>query len=238
MSDLRVSHCSAYNLGNLIRAEPTTRGVLYFVACFFPLQIIWLSKMYFTSRVVVHDDVYHRMYEFAALVVLGTAVLHIRPVEILSDPKNHKDMFALSLAFALSGLIGWGRAIDLYFKGVGQQPAVKNSGRRDIAWSLLTVGCYVAAAVVSGLDYYGSNESATSSYPKSDSYHAEVENGNATVGEDSHRSRRLAAADESSSYETYENNLPIYLILAGSLGYIVSLAIMVWVLPGGGKHKE
>lgn len=194
--------------------------------------------MYFTSRVVIHDDVYHRMYEFGVLIVLGTAVLHIRPVEILSDPKSNRDAFGLSLALAISGILGWGRTIELYFNGVGQ-PAIKNTAKRDIMWSMPTTLLYIAAAFVAGFEYFGNQEStATSSYSMSDDHGYEADLGNLTVDEGHRRSRVLAAIEESSSYETYENNLPIYLLLAGSLWYMVSMAVMVLVLPGGGKHKE
>jgi hypothetical protein len=72
----------------------------------------------------------------------------------------------------------------------------------------------------------------------SDDHGYEADLGNLTVDEDHRRSRVLATIEESSSYETYENNVPIYLLLAGSLWYMVNMAVMVLVLPGGGKHKE
>lgn len=107
----------AYNLGNLLRAEPTSRGILYFVGCFYPLQVIWNQKMYYDARYWNPEDAYHRLYEFANLVVLGTTVLYIRPVEIMSDPKNHIDMFVFSLAASLATLLAIGRSVEMYFKG-------------------------------------------------------------------------------------------------------------------------
>lgn len=73
--------------------------------------------MYYDARFWNPEDAYHRLYEFAILVVLGTAVLYIRPVEILSDPKNHIDMFVFSLAVALATLMAIGRSVEVYFKG-------------------------------------------------------------------------------------------------------------------------
>jgi hypothetical protein len=178
------------------------------------------------------------MYEFGVLIVLGTAVLHIRPVEILSDPKSNRDAFGLSLALAISGVLGWGRTIELYIKGVGQ-PAIKNTAKRDIFWSMPTTLLYIAAAFVAGFEFFGNQKSTTNnSYSMSDDHGYEADLGNLTVDEDHRRSRVLATIEESSSYETYENNVPIYLLLAGSLWYMVNMAVMVLVLPGGGKHKE
>lgn len=197
--------------------------------------------MYFASRVVIHDDVYHRMYEFGALVVLGTAVLHIRPISILSDPKKNIDMFALALTFAISGFVGWGRAIELYFKGVGQ-PAVKNAARRDIIWSIPTVILYITAAFVAGFEYFDNHSSSysTSDYTTTDSAGYEDDHVNSTASNQGSRRILAAAAESQTSYpyeDNYENNTPIYLLLGGSLGFIFSLALMVFVLPGGGKHR-
>lgn len=36
---------SAYNLGNIIRYEPTSRGLFYFVGLFSPIMFVWTSKM-------------------------------------------------------------------------------------------------------------------------------------------------------------------------------------------------
>lgn len=194
--------------------------------------------MWFTSRVVIHDDVYHRMYEFGALIVLGSAVLYIRPVDILSDLKNNGDMFGLSLAFSIAGVVGWGRSIEVYFKGVGQ-PAMKSAMRRDVLWFMPSVLCFFAATFIAGFESFGSHEeSYTASYSAAgDDDHAdEAEYGNSTSIEEEHR--MLAAAEESSSYVVDKNDVPAYLLVAGSLLYIGSLALMVLMLPGGGMHKE
>ena len=191
--------------------------------------------MWFTSRVVIHDDVYHRMYEFGALIVLGSAVLHIRPVDILSDLKSNRDMFGLSLAFSISGIVGWGRSIEVYFKGMGQ-PAMKSAMRRDVLWFMPSVLCFFAATFLAGLESFGSQESYSTSYPTGDDHVDETDYGNSTAEED-HR-LLAAAAEQLSSYEVDKNDVPAYLLVAGSMLYIGSLALMVLMLPGGGKHKE
>jgi len=209
---------------------------MYFVACFFPLQIFWVNKMFFASRVLVHDDVYHRMYDFATLIILGSAVLHIRTVEILSDSQTNRDMFAMCFSFSVMGLLSWARSIEVYFKGIGQ-PAIKNAMRRDIFWVMPTFLCFFVAAGIAGSDYLNSDKSTTynSSYPKSDDHAYEEYPGNSTK-DDTHR--LLAGTDESSSYATYTNDLPVYFMIAGSLLYILSIAVMILVLPKGEKHKE
>jgi hypothetical protein len=89
---------AAYNVGNIIKYSPTSQGFLYFVGCFWAVMYMWLDKMHYDARFYTHDDIYHRLFEVAVLVVLATAVLHIRPVEFLSSPSVFVDMFAYCLA--------------------------------------------------------------------------------------------------------------------------------------------
>lgn len=244
----RCHSCSAYNLGTLLKTEPTSRGFLYFISCFFPLQILWIQKMFYDSRFAIpHDDVFHRMYEFAGLVLLATAVLYIRPVSILADPTNHIDMFCFSLSIALAMILGCGRAVELYVKGIGQ-PALKSAAKRDVFMTLCPLICYIAAAFVSGLEYYDhsriiihTNTTNDKSVNDNHYYADNKSEQNSTSFEDVQDRRVLAAemATNSATYDTVnENNLPIYLILAGGILFSLSLSIMVLTLPGGGKHKE
>jgi hypothetical protein len=200
--------------------------------------------MYFDSRFATPDDVYHKLYEFAVLVVLGTAVLHIRPVAILSDPRNNIDMFCFSLSLAIAGVMGCGRSIELYFMGVGQ-PALKTTSVRDFLWSVFVVSFYTAAAIVSGLEYYGHVESADSYFNDTDygydSDYGYADDSNKTSYEDKDDHRGLAGSESSSAasyYTAYEDDVPIYLMLIGSVAFILIMVVTVLSLPGGGKHKE
>lgn len=173
------------------------------------------------------------MYEFAVLIVLATAVLHIRPVAILSDPKNNLDMFCLSISLATASALGLGRVLELYYNGVGQ-PALKNAARRDLIWFSFITSWYIAASFVSGLEYFGNNDKSTAAYPKEDEYGYEDIN-STTYDDDHHR----FLAESGSDYSTvYENNIPIYLVLAGSMSYTFGMLVTVMTLPGGGRHKE
>ena len=42
----------AYNLGNVLREDPTNQGFLYFCACFLPLIGLWQLKLFWDSRFV------------------------------------------------------------------------------------------------------------------------------------------------------------------------------------------
>eukprot|EP00934_Nitzschia_sp_Nitz4_P007984 Nitzschia sp. Nitz4//scaffold8_size234185//202587//204558//NITZ4_001296-RA/size234185-processed-gene-0.405-mRNA-1//-1//CDS//3329559923//7974//frame0 len=226
----------AYNLGSLLKEDPSTKSFLYFLGCFFPLQTIWSQKMYYDSRFWVPDDVAHKLYEFAILILLGSAVVHIRPVATLSDTKHNVDMFAFALAIGLAILMGCGRFVDVFFNGVGQ-PAMKVAAKREIAWSIAIACWYFAGTLVAGLDYYSEDETHSST----DNYYS---GGNESTGDKFASTEaptvhhRVLATSTYSATADYENNLPIWLVLCGSLTFVVGLAVIVLTLPGGGKHKE
>ena len=75
---------AAYNVGNIIVASPTGTGLLYFIGTFLPLIIKWQEKTYYDSRYATDDDLFHRFFEVAVLLVVSTAVVHVRPVEFMS----------------------------------------------------------------------------------------------------------------------------------------------------------
>lgn len=135
---------AAYNLSSIIQADPNAQGFLYFCGCYFAVLWMWLDKMYFDSRFYVRDDVWHRLFEVTVLVVLATAVLHIRPVEFLESPSEHVDMFAFSLACVLQNFLTIWRYVEIYFWVDGQE-AAKKSARRDMFAKLMPLGFYLAA---------------------------------------------------------------------------------------------
>jgi hypothetical protein len=229
----------AYNLGSLIRAELTSRGVLYFVGCFYPIMAIWLQKMFYNARFFIPDDAFHRYYEFAGLVVLATAVLHIRPVSILENSADNVDMFTYALSIALANVLTMGRALEVMLTVKGE-PAAKAAARRDLLWFFPMLFFYVAAAIVSGLEFYGKdsgNHSDGDGYSSYESDYNSTEYNSTEYGDDSHRS--MAAAETATTdYHAEANDLPIWLILAGGMTNIAGMALMVLWLPDGGKHKE
>jgi len=210
---------AAYNLSTIIRESPTREGLLYFCGCFFAVMWQWLDKMYYDSRFYTRDDVWHRIFEVAVLVVLATAVLHIRPVVFMETPSKYVDMFAFSLACVLQNVLTMVRYVEIYFFVDGEE-AARKSARRDLFAKMLPTGFYVAAMVVSAVEYY----------EKKDVY-----------GDDAHRGLAEEAADTydttSSSYST--TDLPIWLLLGATFSSTIwQWTMIVCCFPGGGRHKE
>jgi hypothetical protein len=223
----------AYNLGTLILAEPTARGVFYFVGCFYPVQSVWGQKMYYDARYVVKDDIFHRFYEIAILVVLATAVLHIRPVSILSNPADNIDMFTFALSISLANLLGIGRSLEIGLS-VESEKCAKRAGLRDVKWYSIVFFLFLASTIVSGLEFYRDDD-VYDDHSTGNVYESEKNN---TDYGDEHRRSMAASGTETGYYNSYVNDIPIWLMTGGSLVHVFGLVFMVLFLPGGGKHKE
>ena len=219
----------AYNLGNLLKSEPSAKGILYFCGCFWPLMILWLQKMHFDSRFYARDDLYHRIYEFTVLVVLATAVLHIRPVSVMSDTTNNVDMFTFSLAISIGTLLVIGRSVEFFVVGVDGEPAAKAHSKRDIPIVALSGCFYIAAAIYSGVKYFSDDDTDEDS-----------SNYESTSADDDHHRMLAAAAPTTSAYPSEDTtNIPVILTLLGGVSFFFSatIAVVFFVLPNG-QHKK
>jgi len=155
------------------------------------------------------------------LVPLATAVLHIRTVPILSDPKNHVDMFAFSLSIAIAHVLMLLRSLEVmicqrWFKTQGLYLEAYRNSRRDFIWIGIPTLFFIAASVYAGIQHYGENE-GSSSY-----------------------NRKLAASEKTSAGSA-EDDLPVYLNLGAIVATQLLLAVLVFLVFGNFRkidHKE
>lgn len=147
---------AAYNLGSLIRASPTSMGLLYFLGCFYPIMMIWFTKTFYDSRFDAGNDLYHKVYEVLVTVVLATAVLYIRPVAYLSTPAQNEDIFVFATCISISSLLAIGRSVDIILN-VDGEPAAKTVGKFDIKMFASMLVFYLLAAVVSAISHFGTD---------------------------------------------------------------------------------
>lgn len=191
--------------------------------------------MSFDSRFFTRDDMWHRVYEFAVLVVLATAVLHIRPVRILSDAENTIDMFVYCLSIAIGNSLSIGRMVEILISVEGE-PAAKVVARRDIVMLLGSTSFFLAAAVVAGVKYYDGHGSS-SSYA-TDEAHPEY-GGYDTANHTDDHDRFLAGAAESPYEPVGHFDTPVWLVIIGSLMNNVTLVTsVIFCMPGGERYKE
>jgi hypothetical protein len=210
---------ATYNVSYILVDSPSKEGLLYAAGTFLPIMSVWTTKVFYDSRYVTEDDIFHRCVNVYLLVLLAVAVLHIRPVKVLSDAAGEISMFVFSLVLVLERLLVVVAMLEVHFFGVGQK-ARKPASLRDIRGQCASLPFYVAALTVSAIEYFGSG-----------------------VG-----GRRLAAAEEDayessgneSSYSAKETtDVPIWLCLAGFIATMASLIVQVIIcFPSGGKHKD
>ncbi|KAL7564133.1 hypothetical protein ACA910_021108 [Epithemia clementina (nom. ined.)] len=209
---------AAYNLGNLLREDPSPRGLLYLVGCFFPIMGIWTSKMFYAARFFVVDDIFHRLYEVATLMPLATSVLHIQTVPILSDLKNNIDMFAFTLSISIGVFLNLLRSAEIiicqhYLQTDGLYPEAYYSSWRDIIWGLPFFCFSLLATIYSAIQYYGnsSNDDRAAADMKYDDNH-----------------RVLAAGQSDAATEPgSEDDVAIWLSLFGPSSIVVVLFVYV-----------
>jgi Bacterial low temperature requirement A protein (LtrA) len=220
---------AAYNTGNVLVEEPSYRGLLYFLAMFFPMMGLWLEKSFYDSRfVVVEEDVFHRIFELAVLVALAAAVLHIRPVDIMSNGKENVDTFAFCLSVFIGQALNEWRYLEVYFFGIGQT-VIKEEAKRHWKMGAIYFITVLIATVLAGIEHYGSRseEEETKQYEsQADAYDYDTRN---------------LAGSTASSYTTShaEYDLPVYLILAAYVLRWLHMAVdIMFFFPSGGKHKE
>jgi len=253
---------AAYNLSNIVLADPNALGVLYFIGLFGPIMAEWYSRMYCDSRFSFGDDPFHRLFEVINLCFLATAVVHIRTVDVMSNPSKYPDMFAYALGLTLLTFMSICRNIQLMLFAEGE-PAAKIVAKRDMVNQAGQFAFYVAATIVAGTQYYstttGGGSGSDYGYGNEDSHRFLLHAGNLCAGAmdlleafSSTCGIHLRSLAEASEYDTkasadssgYEyggystTHIPLWLCLGGYVYNVVHMFVMVlFYFPGGGKHK-
>lgn len=221
----------AYNLGNVLREDPTNRGLLYVCACFLPLIGLWHLKMYWDARFVNDGgDLFHVLLEVATYVCVASAVEHVRPVAILTDLDNNFDMFAFCASLLLGHVLFLARIVEValcvkVFQSHGLYEEAYHATKRDAIWVAVPAVFYLAACIYSGKEYFGSDTAASSHETVSlSSYHDDYD------GDEEHR-RALAGTTSSFYTSASESDTPAWLCLAGTLAsqMITVLIFMAWL---------
>ena len=210
---------------------PGPEGLLYAGGTFWAVQLIWNRANRRPAQFVTEDDLFHRGLQICTLVLLGTIVLHIRPVKIMSNPSEEISMFVFSLCLVLEDILEMVKCLDEYFFGVGQRVAIKASARFGMVNTVFTLLSHIPALVLAALEFF----------PRSSDYSRRLAAEYDTPGEEGSDYK-----EEDGSYskygdgdETSTTNVPILLILASGWMLLIFLAIrVIFFFPKNGKHKE
>ena len=206
-------------MSNILVDEPSGLGFLYLLGTLLPVKQIWYFKMIYDSRIAnAGDDLFHRLYEMAGLVALASAVVHIRPVSIMSTPSENIDTFVFCLSIAIAMILINLRLLELYYLGVGQRHAIQNFSVREGRSLLITTLFFSAATIVSGVQYFGEHGV---------SHRLLAAGGNTT--------EELSSKDH---VESTTMNVPIWLCLLGVVVHYVTFATkIIFFFPSDGSHK-
>lgn len=151
---------AAYNLGTLLMSTLTPslydRGIVYFIGVFGPLYNCWESKLFYESRYSVGDYA-HQILEVIRVFFLSFSVLHIKSIELMSDPKS-AEMFGFTLGIFIESLIRIILKIELILVGQGDREAIRNHSRRKVKVTYLPQTLFfLAAVIVSGIQLWNEN---------------------------------------------------------------------------------
>lgn len=176
------------------------------------------------------DDLFHRIFEIAGLVTLASAVVHIRPAIILSNPSDYGDMFSFCISLTASQFLMLLRFAELYHLGIGEGSIMKNVGLIEAMVFSVTFSCCVAASIVAGIEYYGEDEDADKHRML-----AEEASGNTSTAQD-----YPYEADPYPYVETAETtDVPIWLCLSSFLAFHgINTIRICFFWPRDGSHKK
>jgi hypothetical protein len=204
-------------VANIVVDSPTGRGVLYFVTCFFAAISMWRDKVYYDSRYVIDDDLYHRFFETMLFVGVAFGFVHINPVSIMSNPREHPDMFAFALVATFFTILNFLGYMEIYFYGVGQRSVLKDAALRDIRLRTVPFGLQLAATIVAGVEYFVNGAGA--------------QGGNGYTDQ--------SFEEGYSAGQTYTNDIPIWLLLGSQLIQNLAMVITIqFLFPKDGSHKN
>jgi hypothetical protein len=219
-----------YNIGGIVVADPTYRGLLYAGGSFAGVMVLWMEKVVYDSRYTVDEDLTHRIFETCMLVILAVLVLNINSIDIMSNSREHSSMFVFCLMLTLERVFSYLRSAELYFNGIGEE-AMKLDTKAHMLRSVLLSTFYVVATVLAGVEYfvYGIGSTRFASSSSSSSSHRQLAAATETY----------QATDDYAAAEVHRSDIPMILCFAGyGLWMLLLLISVICCSPAQDKHKE
>ena len=171
--------------------------------------MLWWDKVDYDSRFFTYDDAVHRVFSVAVLVVLASVIVHVRPVDVLSNPTENIEPFALSVSLLFAKVLSMCRYMEILLIGCVGQNAALVQARRDARLRVGPVIFLWAASIYTGIKFFGSKE-------------------NLKVSQEH---RLLANEQKMVQYVGETSDIPIYLILGSSAVYTFGTILSALLLP-------
>jgi hypothetical protein len=144
---------AAYNLAVILKESPSWEGFVYFTSCYVVIVSQWNEKVIYDARFAPEDNIFHRSMEILYLLVLGTAIQHIRPVELMKHTFANSTTFVFSLSLVVMNVIHIKRSEDIQRNVVGGEEA-KHHAVHDINRKVCSLVPFLLAVCISGYDYF------------------------------------------------------------------------------------
>jgi Bacterial low temperature requirement A protein (LtrA) len=144
---------AAFNLAVILKESLSWEGFLYFICCYIPIMAQWNEKLVYDARFAPEDNLYHRSLEFVHLLLLGTAVQHIRPVDIMQRTCSNSTQLVFSTCLVLMNLLGMKRNQDVHVNVMGGQEA-RHHATADIVRRVCALIPFSLSTIVAGHDYF------------------------------------------------------------------------------------
>jgi len=218
---------AAYNLSLVLYNSLSAEGFVYFVGLFCPILLEWFQRTSFDARFVWGDEPWHRFFEIMHLCALSLAVVHIRPVSIMSNPQ-YQDMFGFSLGVMILAIMNIYRSIEIIVAVDGEKAAIQGEKKWVIGF-LTQLAFYLAATVKAGMAYYRGASAD------------EYDHGHRGLESVAHACSRLLnlAPGRDLAADTVQDHTPIILCICGGVGSIITLLITTFFFEEkNGGHKE
>lgn len=208
-----------YNLGNILVGDPSPIGIFYFLSCFFSILLLWNQKLRYDSQFTYGDDIFHKVFEAAFLVILAANVSFIHQVPRLSKPDKYPDVFGFSLSLTVLTLMNCARYIECYWYGRGQRKNIKRVTMTYLQFQIVPLAFYIASTTVAGMAYFGNSQ------------------------DDDHRRSLAEAYDDdeqvTNCYNDMKKHIPMLMVLVAYVAHQLWMIVkIVWLFPTKGRHKK
>ena len=158
--------------------------------------------MQFESRFTT-VDYYHRLFEVIRYLFVSTAIVHVKSVQLFSDPSSTETIMFIS-AIIVEMLMHLGLNVEILLRGQGDKEAIRNHTLANIKQLIPTMLIYLAAVITAGVQYSEKQQEVTSN-----------------------SSRYLADTDKGA--ELWDiTDLPMTLMAFGYVFNIVSSIVSMW----------
>ncbi len=177
----------------------------------------WNEKLIYDARFAPEDNLYHRSLECIHLLLLGTAIQHIRPVELMQNTVSNSTTLIFSLCLLLMNLLGIKRNEDVHYNVMGGEEA-KHHATSDIRRRVCALIPFLLSTLVAGRDYF---------------HFVYLGGGGTGGGRDGYEHEMEA---DSNNYDTNKNNIPILFCLFGYICEQIYVLLDVFVvIPNSGR---